>query len=254
MFNDPVWLHRACPHVEGAHCSAVLLQTGPFAEEVLLPGRRRWQPALFNIRAIACNCAHIWFASAADNVSAATSSSLTSESSTPGAVANMTRPRPFPVPIRGSASPAAAPDRCVPCWLRRSACSLERGAKRPPRTSMSLPATSIRAACSLPRRARARLACCRKRLASSRCTASGRHVKHGRTTRWNSSCSRTCHGSRCGRHLLDQTGQILRHYDYAVNETARASGEIDGLTQSRKATDPHPASGFEASITARMPR
>ncbi|CAN0643750.1 hypothetical protein BCEP27_30135 [Burkholderia cepacia] len=39
-----------------------------------------------------------------------------------------------------------------------------------------------------------------------------------------------------------------------MNETARASGEIDGLTQSRKATDHHPASGFEASITARMPR
>lgn len=239
MSNDPVWLHRACPHVEGAHCSAVLLQTGPFAEEVLLPGRRRWQPALFNIRAIACNCAHIWFASAADNVSAATSSSLTSESSTPGAVANMTRPRPFPVPIRGSASPAAAPDRCLPCGLRRSACGFERGGEATA-TDIHVAAGNQHPHCVF--------------IFSPCKGASGRHVKHGRTTRWNSSCSRTCHGSRCGRHLLDQTGQILRHYDYAVNETARTSGEIDGLAQSRKATYPHPASGFEASITARMPR
>ncbi|MEX3917952.1 DNA cytosine methyltransferase [Paraburkholderia sp. BR10872] len=37
-----------------------------------------------------------------------------------------------------------------------------------------------------------------------------------------------------GRHLLDQIGQILRHYGYAVNETTHDCGEIGGLAQSRK--------------------
>ncbi|KVT98561.1 DNA methyltransferase [Burkholderia ubonensis] len=36
------------------------------------------------------------------------------------------------------------------------------------------------------------------------------------------------------RHLLDQIGQILRHYGYAVNETTHDCGEIGGLAQSRK--------------------
>ncbi|RQX95045.1 DNA cytosine methyltransferase [Burkholderia stagnalis] len=37
-----------------------------------------------------------------------------------------------------------------------------------------------------------------------------------------------------GRHLLNQIGQILRHYGYAVNETTHDCGEIGGLAQSRK--------------------
>ncbi|MCA8242880.1 DNA cytosine methyltransferase [Burkholderia sp. AU32262] len=37
-----------------------------------------------------------------------------------------------------------------------------------------------------------------------------------------------------GRHLLDQIGQILRHYGYAVNETTHDCGVIAGLAQSRK--------------------
>ncbi|KVM87694.1 DNA methyltransferase [Burkholderia anthina] len=37
-----------------------------------------------------------------------------------------------------------------------------------------------------------------------------------------------------GRHLLDQIGQILRHYGYAVNETTHDCGVIGGLAQSRK--------------------
>lgn len=37
-----------------------------------------------------------------------------------------------------------------------------------------------------------------------------------------------------GRHLLDQIGQILRHYGYAVNETTHDCGMIGGLAQSRK--------------------
>lgn len=37
-----------------------------------------------------------------------------------------------------------------------------------------------------------------------------------------------------GRHLLDQIGQILRHYGYAVNETTHDCGELAGLAQSRK--------------------
>ncbi|MGN6589325.1 MAG: DNA cytosine methyltransferase [Sphingomicrobium sp.] len=36
------------------------------------------------------------------------------------------------------------------------------------------------------------------------------------------------------RHLLDQIGQILRHYGYAVNETTHDCGQIGGLAQSRK--------------------
>ncbi|CAN0620462.1 DNA cytosine methyltransferase [Burkholderia multivorans] len=37
-----------------------------------------------------------------------------------------------------------------------------------------------------------------------------------------------------GRHLLEQIGQILRHYGYAVNETTHDCGVIGGLAQSRK--------------------
>lgn len=37
-----------------------------------------------------------------------------------------------------------------------------------------------------------------------------------------------------GRHLLDQIGQILRHFGYAVNETTHDCGVIAGLAQSRK--------------------
>ncbi|MBN3832909.1 DNA cytosine methyltransferase [Burkholderia sp. Ac-20344] len=37
-----------------------------------------------------------------------------------------------------------------------------------------------------------------------------------------------------GRHLLDQIGQILRHFGYAVNETTHDCGVIGGLAQSRK--------------------
>ncbi|MCA8017764.1 DNA cytosine methyltransferase [Burkholderia metallica] len=37
-----------------------------------------------------------------------------------------------------------------------------------------------------------------------------------------------------GRHLLDQIGQILQHYGYAVNETAHDCGLLGGLAQSRK--------------------
>lgn len=37
-----------------------------------------------------------------------------------------------------------------------------------------------------------------------------------------------------GRHLLDQIGQILRHYGYAVAETTHDCGELGGLAQSRK--------------------
>jgi site-specific DNA-cytosine methylase len=39
-----------------------------------------------------------------------------------------------------------------------------------------------------------------------------------------------------GRHLLDQIGQLLRHYGYAVNETTHDCGRIakGGLAQSRK--------------------
>ncbi|HIH2617922.1 TPA: DNA cytosine methyltransferase [Burkholderia cenocepacia] len=37
-----------------------------------------------------------------------------------------------------------------------------------------------------------------------------------------------------GRHLLDQIGQILGHYGYAVNETTHDCGVIGGLAQSRK--------------------
>ncbi len=37
-----------------------------------------------------------------------------------------------------------------------------------------------------------------------------------------------------GRHLLDQIGQLLRHYGYAVNETTHDCGVIGGLAQSRK--------------------
>ncbi|MBB2918290.1 DNA cytosine methyltransferase [Cupriavidus alkaliphilus] len=37
-----------------------------------------------------------------------------------------------------------------------------------------------------------------------------------------------------GRHLLDQIGQLLRHYGYAVNETTHNCGVIGGLAQSRK--------------------
>ncbi|MBV8273562.1 MAG: DNA cytosine methyltransferase [Cupriavidus sp.] len=37
-----------------------------------------------------------------------------------------------------------------------------------------------------------------------------------------------------GRHLLDQIGQILRHYGYAVNETTHDCGVIGKLAQSRK--------------------
>ncbi|MDR8877277.1 DNA cytosine methyltransferase [Burkholderia multivorans] len=36
------------------------------------------------------------------------------------------------------------------------------------------------------------------------------------------------------RHLLDQIGQILRHYGYVVNETTHDCGEIGELAQSRK--------------------
>lgn len=37
-----------------------------------------------------------------------------------------------------------------------------------------------------------------------------------------------------GRHLLDQIGEVLRHYGYAVAETTHDCGEIGGLAQSRK--------------------
>ncbi|RQY14866.1 DNA cytosine methyltransferase [Burkholderia stagnalis] len=37
-----------------------------------------------------------------------------------------------------------------------------------------------------------------------------------------------------GRHLLNQIGQILQHYGYAVNETTHDCGVIGGLAQSRK--------------------
>ncbi|RRA01877.1 DNA cytosine methyltransferase [Burkholderia cepacia] len=37
-----------------------------------------------------------------------------------------------------------------------------------------------------------------------------------------------------GRHLLDQIGQILRYFGYAVNETTHDCGVIGGLAQSRK--------------------
>lgn len=37
-----------------------------------------------------------------------------------------------------------------------------------------------------------------------------------------------------GRHLLDQICALLRHFGYAVNETAHDCGEIGGLAQSRK--------------------
>jgi len=37
-----------------------------------------------------------------------------------------------------------------------------------------------------------------------------------------------------GRHLLDQIGALLRHYGYAVAETAHDCGELGGLAQSRK--------------------
>lgn len=37
-----------------------------------------------------------------------------------------------------------------------------------------------------------------------------------------------------GRHLLDQIGDLLRHYGYAVAETTHDCGEIGGLAQSRK--------------------
>lgn len=37
-----------------------------------------------------------------------------------------------------------------------------------------------------------------------------------------------------GRHLLDQIGDTLRAYGYAVNETAHDCGELGGLGQSRK--------------------
>ncbi|SFP38545.1 C-5 cytosine-specific DNA methylase [Geopseudomonas sagittaria] len=37
-----------------------------------------------------------------------------------------------------------------------------------------------------------------------------------------------------GRHLLDQIGQLLGHYGYAVAETTHDCGELGGLAQSRK--------------------
>ena len=37
-----------------------------------------------------------------------------------------------------------------------------------------------------------------------------------------------------GRHLLDQIGELLRHYGYAVAETTHDCGELGGLAQSRK--------------------
>ncbi|WP_199754459.1 DNA cytosine methyltransferase [Pseudoduganella lurida] len=37
-----------------------------------------------------------------------------------------------------------------------------------------------------------------------------------------------------GRHLLDQIGQLLRRYGYAVAETTHDCGELGGLAQSRK--------------------
>lgn len=37
-----------------------------------------------------------------------------------------------------------------------------------------------------------------------------------------------------GRHLLDQIGEVLRHYGYAVAETTHDCGEIGALAQSRK--------------------
>ncbi|OIR02579.1 C-5 cytosine-specific DNA methylase [mine drainage metagenome] len=37
-----------------------------------------------------------------------------------------------------------------------------------------------------------------------------------------------------GRHLLDQIGDLLRHYGYAVAETTHDCGELGGLAQSRK--------------------
>lgn len=37
-----------------------------------------------------------------------------------------------------------------------------------------------------------------------------------------------------GRHLLDQIGQLLRHYGYAIAETTHDCGELGGLGQSRK--------------------
>lgn len=37
-----------------------------------------------------------------------------------------------------------------------------------------------------------------------------------------------------GRHLLDQIGQLLNHYGYAVAETTHDCGELGGLAQSRK--------------------
>jgi len=37
-----------------------------------------------------------------------------------------------------------------------------------------------------------------------------------------------------GRHLLDQIGDLLRHYGYAVAETVHDCGELGGLAQSRK--------------------
>lgn len=37
-----------------------------------------------------------------------------------------------------------------------------------------------------------------------------------------------------GRHLLDQICALLRHFGYAINETAHDCGEIGGLAQSRK--------------------
>jgi site-specific DNA-cytosine methylase len=37
-----------------------------------------------------------------------------------------------------------------------------------------------------------------------------------------------------GRHLLEQIGDLLRHYGYAVAETTHDCGELGGLAQSRK--------------------
>lgn len=37
-----------------------------------------------------------------------------------------------------------------------------------------------------------------------------------------------------GRHLLDQIGQVLGHFGYAVRETTHDCGELGGLAQSRK--------------------
>ncbi len=37
-----------------------------------------------------------------------------------------------------------------------------------------------------------------------------------------------------GRHLLDQIGDLLRHYGYAVAETVHDCGELGGLAQTRK--------------------